>query len=118
MSSEESENKSFKIVGGHNIQFCPYCGETLSESVDHEIFEDNRNDAHVMTSNCPEKTERCDERHFFCPRCGEDISTDNLAQKLKHQITVRKDGAIIVCPFEKKSFVVVLSETTLKEEKI
>jgi hypothetical protein len=112
MSFEESKNRSFKIVGGHDIQFCPYCGEPLSEAVDHEIFEDNRNNIHVITSNCPEKTERCEQEHFFCPRCGEDISTENLAQKSKHKIELGKDGATITCPFEKAQFNVTLSIIT------
>jgi hypothetical protein len=115
MSFDESRNKSFKIVGGHDIQFCPYCGETLSEAVDHEIFEDKINNIHVITSNCPEKSERCDPERFFCPRCGEDISTEDLAQNSKHKINVEKNTATITCPFENAPFNVTLSETRNKE---
>jgi hypothetical protein len=122
MGAEEAKSKFFRVVGGHDIQFCPYCGETLAEAVDHEVFEEERNSVNILTSNCPEKAEKPTDQCTFCPRCGENITIENQKERTKHKIAMAEDSTnrlvpSITCPFESAPFEVFLSQTKEKNEK-
>jgi len=116
VSGEDKDKKSFKVVGLRNIQFCPYCGEVLSEAVDHEIFEDSKSNCLLLTSNCPERAAKSNGKCNFCPRCGENIDPKTKLEKTKHKIEIltnRKDNKAackITCPFENTPFEVILSQ--------
>ena len=120
MCAEEAKSKFFRVVGGHDIQFCPYCGEILAEAVDHEVFEERKNSINVLASNCPEKAEEPKDQCTFCPRCGEKIATKNQKERMKHKIVTAEDSTnrlvvSITCPFESAPFEVFLSQTKDKK---
>ena len=116
MTVDHGKANKFTVIGVGDFQFCSYCGETLDDAIDHEIWKSTKDRIPVLTCNCPEKTNASSEKTLFCPRCCEKISTKAEQKHAKHEVKTstnsdnKKTSLTICCPFEEKPFEVVVSK--------
>jgi hypothetical protein len=115
MTGEHVKIKRFIVVGCGDIQFCPYCGVTLDEAIDHEVEKHMKNLKPILTSNCPEQKCEAQANSLFCPRCGENITTKEQQVKAKHEVKSTIDSindktvSTVTCPLEKKALVITFN---------
>jgi hypothetical protein len=114
MKAAKVEGRRFTVSGTNDIEFCPVCGVTLDEAIDHETSKGLKGVGSTLICRCPEKPKTSGKKALFCPRCGENISSKEQQKLNKHEVenisdnTKSKVVTSVVCPLEKKTLKVTI----------